>query len=386
MLPSFNPYRLFILIIRKNWQGIIKGVFLILLGSFLLIYGFFLYNQLELRVNLSRAMIEPDLFELFSLRKKYERGFRAVLISWKSPLPERLFEDTGEFLDFMRSKLGKRGKLVQEDILKKLVRIKYTEKSRGKNRERTPLPSKTYRNALVDLLASSRYRAILGKEDNSFPLTVRLFLEAYSRPYKFSATRKICSPFPCCRLNPLPYQILSLSALALHTSLVRYLCMGEGGQMEYISDLTRASLIFARRLEVEGVKVERKEVAQHWGWRILLPWDRFKTLAAPLSMGTLPERDITGEACPYPYNLSLQRRIISTYFLLAGAYYTSITRGKVKRGVFSFQGMLAGMEASGTLVHFHMAGTGVRSLTLVRNSPLACDSVLSRLLEKIAGE
>ncbi len=386
MLPSFNPYRLFLLIIRKNWQGIIKGVFLILLGSILLVYGFFLYNQLELRVNLSRPMAEPDLFELFSLKRKYERDFRAVLISWKSPPPERLLAETGEFLDFMRSKLGEGGKLLQEDILKKLAKVKYIKRSRTKKEKGFPVTSETYRNALVDLLASSRYRTILGKRDNSFPLTVRLFLEMYSRPYKFSSTRKICSPFPCCRLNPLPYQILSLSALALHNSLVRYLCMGERGQMEYISDLTRASLIFARRLEVEGVKVERREVARHWGWRILLPWDRFKTLAAPLSMGTLPERDISGKPCPYPYDLSLQRRIISTYFLLAGAYYASVTRGKVKKGAFSFQGMLAGMEASGPVVHFRMAGTGVKSLTLVRNSPLACDSVLSHLLEKINGE
>jgi len=386
MLPSFNPYRLFVLIIRKNWRGVIKWIFLVLLGVILLIYGFFLYDQMELRVNLSRTVTGPDLFDLLYLRKKYERDFRAVLISWKSPPPERLLTETGEFLDFMRSKLGEGEELVQEDILKKLVKVKYMERRRTKKEKGFPITSRTYRNALVDLLASSRYRTILGKRDNSFPLAVRLFLEMYTRPYKFSATKKDCSPFLCCSLNPLPYQILSLSALALHNSLVRYVCMGERGQMEYISDLTRASLIFARRLEVEGVKVGRKEVARHWGWRILLPWDRFRVLAAPLSMGSLPERGISGKACPYPYNLSLQRRIISTYFLLAGAYYTSITRGKVKRGVFNFQGMLAGVEASGRVLHFRMAGTGIKSLTLIMDSPLACDAVLSRLLEKIAGE
>ncbi len=378
MLPPFNPYKLLFLYLKKNRWKILRIIFLGLLGVGFLGYGVFLKNRWSRRADLAREIEEPDLLPLFSLKKKYSGKFRVRLISWRTPEAEKLLSETGEFLSLIGEKLAKSQDLLDEGVIKELAEVNYSKKEGAK----INLSMKDCRTGLVDLLATSRYKEILGKADNSFPLTLLFFFNAYTSSYRLEKKGKgECSRFPCCGLNPMPFELLSLSALALHISLVRYICLGEEKQIDYLYDLTKGSLIFHRRLQVQGVKFEREKILRRWRWwEIFLPGGEPENLLLPLSRGIFPEYDVKGEPCPYPYNISHQREIIPLYFLIARAFWAS---GKGRTAIASFEGKTVQVEVSKNLVLVRIFGNGMQTYTLLRKNPLACDIALSPLLLKV---
>ncbi len=346
-------------------------------------YGYFLHRQLSLRAELKGEIKGPSKLHLLALRKKYSMYFRVIFPDYK-PLfsPRQVLSGSGQFLMAVRKKLGNgKGGLLQREVLRGLAKVSYPKKTvrTGKSGR---ISFDDYFEGLLDLLASARYRAIMGERDPSFPVILRFFLEAYLDPPEiYSLDMDKGSPFPCSSLDPLPFEAFSLSALSLHISTVRLVCLGERKQMDYIYDLYRATGFFFLFLKAEGIKAERRAVLERWGgWRILLPWGKFYSLALPLSRGIFSERDGKGNPCPYPYNLYEQRRALSRYYLTALAF--SRTSEKRPEGISISLGSAVKVRREGklVLVKFPLEG---RSLLLIRDAPLQCDSSLSLLLQEV---
>ncbi len=363
-LPPFNPYEVLFLYLKRRGKVILKWSFLLLGAGLFLTYGFFLYRQLSLRVNLKREIKEPSRFYILLLRKKYEKYLSSPSAEEGFVRPRQVFYPAGDFL----FSLGK--------LLEKTQEEGETLNFRGKK-----LNVSQYLFILSKLLAFSRYKAMKGKGESSWPTILALFTQAYSRRWPVVSREKSRNPFPCSALEPRPFELLSLSIVFLHVSLVRFMCLGEKKQLDYIYDLYQGAKFFSRYLEAKGVEAERKAVLQRWGgWRLLLPWGRFYNLALPLSQGSFLERDEDGFPCPYPYNLYHQRRVLSLYFLTAQAF--SRARGRGGEGMGISPGAIVRVKRSGKLllVKFPLEG---RSLLLVQGSPLQCDSSLSFLLQEV---
>jgi len=362
-LPPFNPLVVFWLYLKRKGVVLLKWFLVVLLGVGVLGYGFLVSRHLALRVNLGRKISEPSRFYILALRKKYA-GKKPSEVYSEAPPPSRVLCPTGEFLFYLR---------------------KYVEEGKGRNPSRLKKLEGFSRENFVRLLArrliASRYKALEGMGDSGLPGTLSLFMEGFSRRWPVYSPRQSSGAFPCELLNPLPFEFFSLAALSLHVSLIRYVCLGEERQMDYMYDLYQGSRFFFRYLEVEGIRAERRALLGKWGlWRLLIPGERFERLALPLSRGVFLSQDERGRPCPYPYNLYQQYGVLSRYFLTALAF--SRTAGRDGEGMGFLAGIMVRVKRSGNLVLVEFPLQG-KSLLLVRNSPIQCDSSLSSLLEKV---